>query len=52
MIVAAAVADQPDHQRRRSPVVDVFERSRGAVVNISTTRIQRVRTLRSGWLWE
>jgi serine protease Do len=52
MIVAAAAADPPDRQRRRSPVVDVFEQCRNTVVNISTTRIQRVRTLRPGWLWD
>lgn len=31
--------------RRRSPVVDVFERCREAVVNISTTRVVQVRSL-------
>lgn len=36
--------------RRRSPVVEVFEQCRNAVVNISTTRIQRVQMLRHGSL--
>ncbi len=38
--------------RRRTPVVEVFERCRGAVVNISTTRVQRVRLLRYGSLFD
>ena len=52
LLAAAAAADPPDRQRRRSPVVDVFEQCRNAVVNISTTRIQRVRTLRPGRFWD
>ena len=35
----------PDRARRRTPIVEVFERCRDAVVNISTTRI-----VRTGWL--
>ena len=38
-------AGPQDRPPRRSPVVDVFEKSRDAVVNLSTTRIQKVRTL-------
>ncbi len=38
--------------RRRTPVVEVFERCRGAVVNISTTRVQRVQMLRYGSLFD
>ncbi|MGD8451572.1 MAG: trypsin-like peptidase domain-containing protein [Phycisphaerae bacterium] len=34
-----------DPDRRRSPVVEVFEKSRDAVVNISTTRVIRMRSL-------
>jgi serine protease Do len=49
---AVAVAQSADRQRRRSPVVEVFEQCRSAVVNISTTRIQRVRMLRQGSLWD
>jgi len=44
-----APADTPERQRRRSPIVAVFEQCRDAVVNISTTRIQRVRMLT---LWD
>ncbi len=47
----AAAANPPERQRRRSPVVEVFDQCRNAVVNISTTRIQRVRMLRHGSLW-
>jgi serine protease Do len=50
--LAGAAADPPDRQNRRSPVVEVFEQCRDAVVNISTTRVQRVRTLRSGRRWD
>ena len=42
----AATPDQDDQQRRRSPVVEVFEKSRDAVVNINTTRVVRMRSLR------
>ncbi len=42
---AAPPADQPRPDRRRSPVVEVFERSRDTVVNISTTRVVRMRSL-------
>jgi serine protease Do len=52
VLVAAVAAQPPDRQRRRSPVVEVFEKCRNAVVNISTTRIQRVRMLRHGSLWD
>jgi serine protease Do len=52
ILVVVAAAEPPDRPRRRSPVVEVFEQSRNAVVNISTTRIQRVRTLRPGWFWD
>ncbi|MBU0637454.1 MAG: trypsin-like peptidase domain-containing protein [Planctomycetes bacterium] len=45
LIAAAAAGDEPS-QRRRTPVVEVFEKARDAVVNISTTRIVRVRSLR------
>jgi serine protease Do len=51
MLVAVAVGDPPERQRRRSPVVEVFQQCRNAVVNISTTRIQRVPVLRRGSLW-
>jgi serine protease Do len=48
-----AVADgPPDRPRRRSPVVEVFEQCRDAVVNISTTRIQQVRVPRRGFLFD
>jgi serine protease Do len=45
MLSASAAAQPSERQRRRSPVVAVFEQCRDAVVNISTTRVQRVRTL-------
>lgn len=35
----------PARQRRRTPVVEVFEQCRDAVVNISTTRVVRMRSL-------
>ena len=44
--------DGPERNRRRSPVVEVFEKSRDAVVNINTTRIVRMRSLRSRSLWD
>ena len=43
---AATPPDQDDLGRRRSPVVEVFEKSRDAVVNINTTRVVRMRSLR------
>jgi serine protease Do len=45
ILVAAApvVGDPPD--RRRTPVVEVVEQCRDAVVNISTTRVVRMRSL-------
>ena len=51
-LVASVRAEPPQRQRRRSPVVEVFEECRNAVVNISTTSIQRVRVLRHGSLWD
>ena len=52
--LAAVVAaeDSPARQRRRSPVVDVFEQCRDAVVNINTTRVQQVRMPRRGSLFD
>jgi serine protease Do len=43
--LSAAGQDAPDRQRRRSPVVEVFEKCRDSVVNISTTRVFRHRSL-------
>src|SRR5512136_149195 len=43
VVAALAVDDPPD--RRRTPVVDVVEQCRDAVVNISTTRVVRMRSL-------
>ena len=42
---AGPPAATSDYDRRRSPVVEVFEQSRDAVVNISTTRVVRMRSL-------
>jgi serine protease Do len=42
-VPALAADDPPD--RRRTPVVEVFEQCRDAVVNISTTRVVRMRSL-------
>jgi serine protease Do len=42
---AVATADDPQHDRRRTPVVEVFEQCRDAVVNISTARVVRMRSL-------
>jgi serine protease Do len=50
VVIADARGEAPA-QQRRSPVVEVFEQCRGAVVNISTTRVQRVR-MRSGLPWD
>ena len=52
LIATAAAQDRPARQSRRSPVVAVFEQCRDAVVNISTTRIVRVRSLRYGSLFD
>jgi len=41
----AALAQDAMRERRRTPIVDVFENNKDAVVNISTTRLQRVRSL-------
>jgi serine protease Do len=49
LAAAVATAEPPERERRRSPVVQVFEESRDAVVNINTTRVQRVRTSRRGF---
>jgi len=46
--VAVGVADAADEAaraRRRTPVVEVFEKCRDAVVNINTTRVVRLRSL-------
>jgi serine protease Do len=48
----AAWADDDARARRRTPVVEVFEQCRDAVVNISTTRIVRMRSLGPGGLFE
>ncbi len=47
LVPAAGVvgADEPAPQHRRTPVVAVFEQCRDAVVNISTTRLVRMRGL-------
>ncbi len=45
-MVAPAVADDLPQHNRRTPVVEVFEHCRDAVVNISTTRTVRVGSLR------
>ncbi len=54
LVTAALCAAQDDaaRQRRRSPVVEVFEQCRDAVVNISTTRIQKVQMLGYGSLFD
>lgn len=39
--LTARAEDPTGQARRRTPIVDVFERSRDAVVNISTTRLER-----------
>ena len=51
--LAVPVWAQPDEtqRRRRSPVVDVIEQCKDAVVNISTTRVQRTRMLDRGLFW-
>ncbi|MFN0134956.1 MAG: trypsin-like peptidase domain-containing protein [Phycisphaerae bacterium] len=41
-----AFAQSDDRARRRSPVVEVFEKSRDAVVNIATTKVIRYESLR------
>ena len=47
-LAAAALAEPPvgDRDRRRTPVVEVYEKSRDAIVNISTTRVVRYQSLR------
>ncbi len=44
----ASRADDRRADRRRTPVVEVYERCRDAVVNISTTRIVRMRSTSAG----
>ncbi len=41
----AGAADEAARARRRTPVVEVFEKCRDAVVNINTTRVVRLRSL-------
>jgi serine protease Do len=49
-LAAAVLAEEPPESpeaaraRRRTPIVDVFERCRDAVVNISTTRVVRMQS--------
>lgn len=45
---SAAPGQSADRERRRTPVVDVFEKCRDAVVNIATTRVIRMRSLVPG----
>lgn len=45
LLAPAVRAEDPQRANRRTPVVDVFERCRDAVVNISTRRIVQVRSL-------
>jgi serine protease Do len=52
LVATAAAQDRPARESRRSPVVRVFEQCRDAVVNISTTRVVRVRSLRYGSLFD
>jgi serine protease Do len=54
LLIAAssAGADDPARERRRTPVVDVFERCRDAVVNISTTRVVAMRSLGPGSMFD
>ncbi|RMF78297.1 MAG: hypothetical protein D6744_10270, partial [Planctomycetota bacterium] len=47
-----AFADAQDRARRRTPIVEVFEANRDAVVNISTDKVQVVRTLGYESLWD
>jgi serine protease Do len=53
--LSALAAPPAEHRgrddRRRSPVVDVFEQCRDSVVNISTTRVVQVRSLGIGRLF-
>jgi len=50
LLPAIAFTDDADRDRRRTPIVQVFERCRDAVVNINTTRIVRMRSLTYGSL--
>ncbi len=50
-VVALADEDQ-GRQRRRTPVTDVFERCRDAVVNISTTRVVQMRRGGGVSIWD
>lgn len=51
---ATALAQTEDaaHARRRTAIVDVFQKCRDAVVNISTTRVVRVRSLRGASIFD
>lgn len=48
LFATVAVADDSPRDRRRTPIVDVIERCRDSVVNISTTRLVRMRSLAFG----
>ena len=48
LALVPARADDQDRERRRTPVVEVIEQCRDAVVNISTTRVVHMRSLLAG----
>ncbi len=53
ILTAAAVGQEPaGRDPRRTPVVDVFERCRDAVVNISTARVVKMRSLGPGSIFD
>jgi serine protease Do len=45
-------SNPPARESRRTPIVDVFERCRDAVVNVSTTRIMQMQGLGGGSPWD
>jgi serine protease Do len=51
-VLASAQDRFADHTRRRTPVVEVFEHSRDAVVNISSTEVINVRSPFGGSMFE
>ncbi len=48
LAAALATAGDPARDRRRTPIVEVFEQCNSSVVNISTTRVVRMRALGYG----
>src|SRR5215510_294054 len=53
LVAGVAQADDgADRARRRTPIVELFEKCRDAVVNISTTRVREMRSPMGGSVFD